>query len=76
MEKISKMEKGLKASKLFITIVSLQEGMKIIMQNDYYVKEVKIIEKTEMEKEIELIRSIIKTREELKVANRNFEYAR
>ncbi len=46
------------------------------MQNDYYVKEVKIIEKTEMEKEIELIRSIIKTREELKVANRNFEYAR
>ncbi len=45
------------------------------MQNEYYVREEKIIEKTEIEKEIELIRTIIKTREELKVANRNFEYA-
>lgn len=40
-----------------------------------YIREEKIVEKTELEKEIELIRSIIKTREELKVANRNFEYA-
>lgn len=45
------------------------------MQNEYYVREEKIIEKTEIEKEIELIRTIIKTREELKAANRNFEYA-
>lgn len=45
------------------------------MQNEYYVKEEKIIEKTEIEKEIELIRTIIKTREELKANNRNFEYA-
>ncbi len=45
------------------------------MQNDYYEKEEKIIEKTEIEKEIELIKTIIKTREELKVANCNFEYA-
>lgn len=45
------------------------------MQNDYYVKEQIIMEKTEMEKETELIKSIIRTREELKVANRNFEYA-
>lgn len=45
------------------------------MQNDYYVREQKIIEKNEMEKETELIKSIIKTREELKIANRNFEYA-
>ncbi len=45
------------------------------MQNEYYVREKKIIEKTEIEKEIELIRTIIKTREELKAANRNFEYA-
>ncbi len=45
------------------------------MQNEYYVKEEKIVEKTEIEKEIELIRTIIKTREELKAANRNFEYA-
>lgn len=45
------------------------------MQNDYYVKEEKIIETTEMEKETELIKCIIKTREDLKAANRNFEYA-
>lgn len=45
------------------------------MQNEYYVREEKITEKTEIEKEIELIRTIIKTREELKNNNRNFEYA-
>lgn len=45
------------------------------MQNDYYIREEKIIEKTEIEKEKELIRMIIKTREELKAANKNFEYA-
>lgn len=45
------------------------------MQNEEYIKEGKIIEKTEIEKEVELIRSIIKTKEELKVASRNFEYA-
>ena len=44
------------------------------MQEDY-IKEKIIIEKTEIEKEIELIRTIIKTREELKRDNRNFEYA-
>ena len=40
-----------------------------------YIKEEKIIEKTEIEKEIEIVKSIIKTREELKSANKNFEYA-
>lgn len=45
------------------------------MPNDYYIREQKIIEKTEIEKEMELIKTIIKTREELKAANRNFEYA-
>ena len=45
------------------------------MQNDNYIREQEIIEKTEMEKETELIKTIIKTREELKAANRNFEYA-
>ncbi len=44
------------------------------MQEEY-IKENAIIEKTEIEKENELIKSIIKTREELKIANRNFEYA-
>ena len=45
------------------------------MQNEYYIREEKIIEKTEIEKETELVKAIIKTREELKVANCNFEYA-
>ena len=35
------------------------------MQNEYYVKEEKIIEKTEIEKETELVKAIIKTREEV-----------
>lgn len=45
------------------------------MQEEYR-REEKIVEKTEMEKEMELIRSIIKTREELKSDNKNFEYAK
>lgn len=45
------------------------------MQNDHYIREDKILERTEIEKETELIRCIIKTREELKMANCNFEYA-
>lgn len=45
------------------------------MQEEY-VKERKILEKTEIQKEIELIRTIIKTREQLKIDNRNFEYAK
>lgn len=40
-----------------------------------YVKEEQIQEKTERQKEIELIKAIIQTREELKIANRNFEHA-
>ena len=45
------------------------------MQEEY-VKEQKILEKTEMEKEIELIKCIIKTREDLKMNIKNFEYAK
>ena len=45
------------------------------MQEEY-VRETKLIEKTEIEKEIELIRTIIKTREELKCNNMNFEFAK
>ena len=44
------------------------------MQEDF-IKETKVIEKSELEKERELIKSIIKTREELKMANKNFEFA-
>jgi hypothetical protein len=44
------------------------------MQEEY-IREKRMIEKTEIEKEIELIKSIITTREELKINNKNFEYA-
>lgn len=45
------------------------------MNEEEYKKETKIIEKTEQEKEIELMVSIIKTKREMEVANLNFEYA-
>ena len=45
------------------------------MQEEY-IKEKRIIDKTELEKEVELIKAIIKTREELKNDNKNFEYAK
>lgn len=45
------------------------------MNEEDYKKETKIIEKTEQEKEIELMVSIIKTKRELEVATLNFEYA-
>ena len=45
------------------------------MQEEYK-REEKMVEKTEIEKEMELIKSIIKTREELKSDNKNFEYAK
>lgn len=45
------------------------------MQNEY-IKEQKINISTEIEKENELIKEIIKTREDLKNSNMNFEYAR
>ena len=46
------------------------------MQEEYkYKKESLIKNKTELDKEIELVRNIIKTREELKNNNKNFEFA-
>lgn len=44
------------------------------MQEEYKREEI-IKDRTELEKEIELVRNIIKTREELKSNNKNFEYA-
>lgn len=46
----------------------------LIMQEEFY-KEELIKSKTEFQKEIELVKNIIKTREKLKSDNRNFEYA-
>lgn len=44
------------------------------MQEEFK-REKLIQDKTELDREIELIRNIIKTREELKCNNKNFEYA-
>ncbi len=40
-----------------------------------YAKELAIIEKTEIEKETDIIKNIMKTSRELKTANTNFNYA-
>ena len=44
------------------------------MQEEFQ-REQLVKDKTELEREIELIRNIIKTREELKNDNKNFEFA-
>ena len=44
------------------------------MDNEY-IRETKIIDKTDEEKDLELIISIIKTKRELNLAHKNFEYA-
>ena len=44
------------------------------MQEDY-IRESRIVDKTDIEKEIELIRNIIKVNEEIAAANSNFQYA-
>lgn len=45
------------------------------MQEEY-VREQKIRERTEFEREVDLIKAIIRTKEELKSNNQNFEYAK
>lgn len=40
-----------------------------------YIKEVKIKDKTKKDKELELFKSILNAKEELKQLNKNFEYA-
>lgn len=42
---------------------------------EQYIKEKKIKDKTEKEKETEILKSIIKAKEELKILNKNFENA-
>lgn len=43
--------------------------------HEEFVKELKLVEKTEEEFNIELIKSIIKTKTDLENANRNYEFA-
>lgn len=40
-----------------------------------YIKEIKIKDKTKNDKELELFKSILNAKEELKQLNKNFEYA-
>ena len=43
--------------------------------DETYIKETNIMEKTEIEKEMELIQNIMKTSNDLKIANSNFNFA-
>lgn len=45
------------------------------MVNEYYVRNNPIIEKSETDQDIELMKSLIKTKSELEIANRNYEFA-
>lgn len=40
-----------------------------------YIKEIKIKDRTKKDKELELFKSILNAKEELKQSNKNFEYA-
>ena len=42
---------------------------------EIYIKEEKVFDKSEIEKEKELVKDIIKTKRELEFANKNFEFA-
>lgn len=43
--------------------------------SEEYIREEKIVDKSDEEKELELIVNVIKTRKELSEAHKNFEYA-
>ena len=43
--------------------------------SEEYVKDERVVDKTEDEKELELIVSVIKTKQDLNLAHKNFEYA-
>ena len=45
------------------------------MMREEYIKEIKIKDKTKKDKELELFKSILNAKEELKQLNKNFEYA-
>ena len=42
---------------------------------DRYVKEEKVVDKSKEEKELELVVTVIKTKQDLDTAHKNFEYA-
>lgn len=48
---------------------------KELKMREEYKKEEKVIEQTEQEKDMEIMKSLMKTKRELETANKNFEYA-
>ena len=48
---------------------------KELKMREEYKKEEKVIEQTEQEKDMEIMKSLMKTKRELENANKNFEYA-
>lgn len=50
------------------------EGV-FFMYEDFYIKDEKIVDKSDEEKDLELIVSVVKTKQELASAHKNFEYA-
>lgn len=45
------------------------------MHEDFYIKDEKIVDKSDEEKDLELIVSVLKTKQDLINAHKNFEYA-
>lgn len=45
------------------------------MPNEYYIKNNPITEKSETDQDIELMKSLIKSKAELEMANKNYEFA-
>ncbi len=43
--------------------------------SEEYVKDIRVVDKTDDEKELELIVSVLKTKQDLNLAHKNFEYA-
>ena len=64
-----------KQATLLHTCISIQDFKKLSRIAKQTKCKIKIEEKNELEKEIDLIKNIIKTREELKQDNKNYEYA-
>lgn len=46
-----------------------------MQKKDEYVREIKVLEKTDRQRDEEIIESLVKTKMELEIANRNYEHA-
>lgn len=60
---------------MHILIIKYFLGRRRGNMNEEYIKEKNIIERTQEELDLELIKSIIKTKQDLKDSNKNYEFA-